>query len=244
MYVLPWGQFGLRFYNTNNNNFNLPKLKGEHRIGPHNQDIISIIIGSILGDAYAERREFLLKNTKIKVLGNTRIIFHQSDKNIEYLMWLWKKFSESGYTSKKKPKITKIVGKKNVIYYSLKFHTWTFSSFNWIHDLFYVKGKKSIPNNIEYYLTPLALAIWIMDDGSKDKNGILLHTNAFKYEEVILLNNVLVKKYFFKTSIRKKDENQWIIYIHKESMENLNKIILPFMCTPMLKKLHICVKNS
>jgi len=61
------------------------KLKGEDRIGPHNQDILSIIIGSLLGDAHAERRKFNTKN-EIKKLGNTRITFHQSSENIEYLM--------------------------------------------------------------------------------------------------------------------------------------------------------------
>ena len=34
-----------------------------------------------------------------------------------------------------------------------------------IYDLFIVNGVKTIPANICYYLTPLALALWSMDDG-------------------------------------------------------------------------------
>jgi ubiquinol-cytochrome c reductase cytochrome b subunit len=33
------------------------------------------------------------------------------------------------------------------------------------------------------YLTPLALAIWIMDDGCRAGKGLKLSTNCFSYEE-------------------------------------------------------------
>jgi ubiquinol-cytochrome c reductase cytochrome b subunit len=32
------------------------RLKGIYRIGPHNKDVLSIIFGSLLGDAHAEKR--------------------------------------------------------------------------------------------------------------------------------------------------------------------------------------------
>src|SRR5947208_1202049 len=53
------------------------KLTSKERIGPHNIDIISLIIGSILGDSHLEKR----KNG----IG-TRVIFEQSNRNVEYLM--------------------------------------------------------------------------------------------------------------------------------------------------------------
>jgi hypothetical protein len=43
-----------------------------------------------------------------------------------------------------------------------------------IYDLFIVNGVKTIPANISYYLTPLALAVWSMDDGSKAGSGFIL----------------------------------------------------------------------
>lgn len=55
----------------------LNKFTSTQRIGPHNIDILSIIIGSSLGDTHLERRK--------KGLG-TRVIFEQSNKNVEYLM--------------------------------------------------------------------------------------------------------------------------------------------------------------
>ncbi len=31
-------------------------MRSKNRIGPHNQDVISVIIGSLLGDSYANNR--------------------------------------------------------------------------------------------------------------------------------------------------------------------------------------------
>jgi hypothetical protein len=47
------------------------------KIGPHNIDIISIIIGSLLGDGHLEKR---------KQGNGTRIKFEQSSDNVEYIM--------------------------------------------------------------------------------------------------------------------------------------------------------------
>jgi len=56
---------------------NISKLTSKERILPPNKDIISMIIGSTLGDTHLEKR----KNG----IG-TRVIFEQSNNNVEYLM--------------------------------------------------------------------------------------------------------------------------------------------------------------
>ena len=53
--------------------------------------------------------------------------------------------------------------------------------------MFYKKGRKKIPVNIYEYLTPLALAVWIQDDGGFANHGIRVATNSFKLKEVELL---------------------------------------------------------
>lgn len=72
-----------------------------------------------------------------------------------------------GYCNPVVPKIGQRLGKNNKIRRIVRFATWTYTSFNWIHNLWYDKGIKVIPQCIGDYLTPLALAIWIMDDGTK-----------------------------------------------------------------------------
>lgn len=207
------------------------RLRANKRIGPHNKEILSIIYGSLLGDGYAERR----------IKGNgTRISFYQESSHMSYLIWLHSLISELGYCNNVIPKITTRLGNKGKIRKIIRFNTWTYSSFNWIHDFWYVDGIKVIPKNINEYLNPLALAIWISDDGSKVNKGIKLCTNSYTYSECLFLTEVLYKNFNLKSSIQSSGiKNQYIIYIWKESMDNLRDIILPYVHSSMKYKLYI-----
>ena len=85
-------------------------------------------------------------------------------------MWFHKYLSKRGYCSENIPKLNKRI-KKEGTFFSYRVSSYTFSSLNWLHSMFYSFDKlenkyiKIIPLNIEEYLTPLALAIWFMDDG-------------------------------------------------------------------------------
>jgi hypothetical protein len=81
-----WGGFVPKMLDliTNNNELLIlsninpifkPKTKAVKKIGPHNQDILSIIIGSMLGDSYGEKHG-----------EGTRIIYQQEESNMEYLI--------------------------------------------------------------------------------------------------------------------------------------------------------------
>jgi hypothetical protein len=56
---------------------NVARLRSDLRIGPHDQEVISVLIGSILGDCHLEKRKGGI---------GTRIIFEQCSRNIEYIM--------------------------------------------------------------------------------------------------------------------------------------------------------------
>src|SRR5258708_40047606 len=118
-------------------------LPSSQRIGPHNIDVISVIIGSVLGDSHLEKRN--------QGIG-TRVIFEQSSSNVEYLMWFYKFLALSGYCSEKAPKLYKKIGKNNQINYTYRVNSYTFASFNWLHEMFYIhvnnRMVKVIPKNI------------------------------------------------------------------------------------------------
>jgi len=61
------------FHTVNNRS----KLRSDLRIGPHNIDVLSVLMGSILGDTHLEKRK--------KGIGS-RIIFEQCNRNVEYIM--------------------------------------------------------------------------------------------------------------------------------------------------------------
>jgi len=236
LYVLPWGQMsywgdlsfaqnGDFFSYQMKPNANLPlmftspRTRAIKRIGPHNIDILSIIIGSLLGDAYAEKHG----------LG-TRICFQQEDNRSAYLFWLHSTVSNLGYCNEKIPVLSRRLSKKGKLRYVLRFKSFTFRSFNWIQEAFYPEGKKVVPIFLQESLSPLALAIWVMDDGAKVSSGIQLCTNGFVYKDVEFLSSILREKYGLKTSINKTGGiNQYVIYISKSSLEDFYEIVKPYL---------------
>jgi hypothetical protein len=211
-------------------NYYISNIRAVNRIGPHNEDVLSVIIGSLLGDAYANRRSG----------EGVRICYRQSIRHKEYLFWLYTFFYNKGYTSNLEPRqyIRTIKSKEGKVYYGYEFNTFTFSSFSGIHKMFYNKGKKVVPKNIYEYLTPLALAVWIMDDGGLTNSGIRIATNSFNLKEVELLQDVLKSKYNLNTTIQNiYIKDQYSIYIKKQSINNLINIVRPHIHFSMLYKL-------
>lgn len=208
---------------------NLKKIRADKRIGPHNKLVLDIIFGSLLGDGHAERR----------IQGNgTRITFYQEATHVSYLLWLHNLFSELGYCNLNIPKIQTRLGKKGVVRKIIRFRTWTFSSFNWVYDLWYINGVKVIPSNIGEFLTPLALAIWICDDGGKVSQALKLSTNSYTYSECLFLVSVLYDNFKLKASVQSAGViDQYHIYIWKESMPLLREIVLPYVHSSMKYKL-------
>jgi ubiquinol-cytochrome c reductase cytochrome b subunit len=124
---------------------------------------------------------------------------------VDYLKDLWAAFSGSGYCSNLEPEVQTRLGDKGQTRYLYRFKTWTFSSFNFYRDFFYVeanpltgeKARQIIPHNIEEYLTPLVLAAWIMDDGTASSYGLRLCTHCFSLEDHQILIKALHSRYGF-----------------------------------------------
>lgn len=210
------------------------------------KQFLSIIWGSLLGDCHASRR--------IRVngeLGNTRVQFLQGGKNIPYLYHLWEIFKKYNFCNNKKPLIKEKIGKKgnmkNKIYKYTNFSSYTFKELNWIHDLWYDKNKKKIlpPDYYLYkYIDNEALAIWIMDDGSKKESaGLILCTYAFSKEDVERLRNLLLKKFNISSSINKilnhnKTDYYYHIYIYSSEMNKLRDIVKNYIIKDMMHKIN------
>jgi len=93
--------------------------KSRNSLNPIPEQVLSIIIGSLLGDAHAERRR-----DSAGKRGNTRIVFQQEDSNMEYLLSNWGILSTFGYTpSEKVPKLLTRIGKGDKIRRYIKFST-------------------------------------------------------------------------------------------------------------------------
>lgn len=267
-YVLPYGQMSLwgfclsltcNFYPISLESFNLTenysyfetislisvyldngklanRIKSYFRIGPHNKDVLSIIYGTLLGDSHAEFR----------INGNgTRISFYQEANHEEYLLWLHKKIALYGYCNPKIPTIQSRLVKGGKLRKIIRFHSFTYTSFNAIHDNWYTNGIKKVPYNIEEYLTPICLAVWIMDDGSRVGYGLKLCTNSFTFKDTTRLSLVMNELYGIKSSVQSSGyPNQYHIYIWSDSMLKVRQLVKPYMVSSMLYKLgDVSMKN-
>jgi hypothetical protein len=69
-----------------------------------------------------------------------------------------------------------------------------------------------------------------MDDGSKVSKGLKLSTNSFTYDDCLILIQALKDNFGIKASVQSAGcKNQYILYIWKESMNDLRNIVFPYI---------------
>lgn len=208
LYVLPWGHKALNDIGSykafGGSSGKLlatiqcivaKRLSSYNRIGPHNIDVLSVLIGNLLGDGHGEQRS-----------GNPRFTQQVPNGHLEYLYWQHAFYSYRGYCSMIKPIIKPQPPQKNSkIYFSGKFNLYTFSSQKWVYDMFYTnEGVKVVPPNIADYQNNLTLAIWYMDDGRRYKNGAYFSTYCFTYDEHLILQQALLSNFGLNVRIDKR----------------------------------------
>ena len=186
----------------------------------------SIIVGSMLGDLHAERRN-----------NTTRLTFQIS--HIPYSQFIYLIYNH--YTYCTIPKI-QTQTKNNTQYHSVRFKTKSSTCFNTVHDYFYVQKQKILPHDIHLYLSPIALAIWFMDDGSKCGSGIRIATYKYTIQDVQRLCHILKTLYNIKATPQKcgsspKRRQQRVLYISASSVPTFYNIIKPYIIPSMLYKI-------
>ena len=103
-----------------------------------------------------------------------------------------------------------------------------------------IEGKyiKIIPLNIEQYLSPITLALWFMDDGSKLGKGAKIATNCFTKTELEKLCKILKNKFNITVTVHSGGINKgYTLYITSSSMCTFSKIIKPYMLPSLYYKL-------
>lgn len=220
--------------------FSKARTRAINRIGPHDKDVLSIIICGMLGDWWSH----LIPG---RFLNSVRFQIEQAVSNAAYIHHLNLLFYSLGYCPSFVPKLVKKSDKfKNIQTdntadrFNYRLTLFTFTSFLWVHLGFYNSaGIKRVPLWIADFLTPIGLAHWIMQDGSRQiGQGVNLATNSFSYEDCVFLANILSSKFSFRTSVVKSGKpNQWKISIWKESMPVLAQLVKPYIIPEMRYKL-------
>lgn len=188
----------------------------------------AVIIGSILGDGF-------LQKTGSK---NARLRLEHSLKQKEYLIW---KCQILGNYFQSKPQILErnnpIFGKT---YQYIRAQSYSGSELGKLYQLFYIDGKKIIPNKISDLLKdPLCLAIWFMDDGYYYQRDKLAYIYLPKYDQISINNLLNVLKVNFNLSpiLKIKRRGEYVLNFSVAETEKLVQIINPFVISLMKYKL-------
>jgi hypothetical protein len=183
-------------------------------VGSLTEEQKSIIIGKLLGDGSLRKK------------ATTLLEINHSHIQKEYVLWLYEKFRFLTLTP---PKL-RVSGKNR---FSFRFTTISTSLFNEYYSAFYSKGTKKVPKDIQ--LDPLSIAVWFMDDGSKDRDSIYLNTQQFSVEDQYLLLAKL--RVFGLEGNINKDKTYYRIRLYKKSYKTFRSLVEEHVIDSMQYKL-------
>lgn len=175
---------------------------------------LGLVIGSMLGDGY------LVKTTR----GYAFRVNHGISQK-DYVDWKHEILADFVNSAPRQSGST---------YY---FRTISHPKFVEIRRYFYEDRLKVIPRKLlEASLDPFMLAVWIMDDGSKDGRQLRINTQCFSQEEHVFMQNVLRAKLGIETTLN-RDKQQLRLRVRAKSMEHLRNLVMPHIIPSMLYKL-------
>ena len=172
-----------------------------------------IIIGSLLGDGH------LARTTR----GYAFRVNHGLIQR-EYVDW---KYRELELFTNSQP------GVYGTSYY---FRTISHPYFDDLRSVFYRESRKIVPDEFELWLTPLALAVWFMDDGTREGKQVRLNTQCFTRDEHDKLARILEATLGIATTIN-RDKDRYRLRIQEESMPRFRQLVRPHIIPSMHYKL-------
>lgn len=189
-----------------------------------------ILVGTLLGDGHLETRN----------RGRTyRLKIEHTMKQKAYVDWLYDHFTEWVATPPRMRTRHVDFPRKSGDYELYGFQTLSAGSLRFFAHQFYEGAKKVVPKQIGRWLSPRALAIWYMDDGSiksKAHRTVLLNTHGFSGKNLEILQNALAKKYGVITTLRGQKEGKQL-YVTSGSSETFVSLILPHIIPLMQYKI-------
>lgn len=184
-----------------------------------------ILVGSLLGDGRLECRS---------QSGTARFRIHHADSQHELVLWKYKHFQELVHRA---PWSTDWLDRRSGrSYRSWFFHTETTALFTPMWKRFYRDGRKEIPHDIVLDLTPQALAVWIMDDGCRDDETIILNTQSFTLKEQKLLLKALSERYGIQGTIN-RDRMNYRLRFAAEPSKKLSRLVRPYIVESLQAKI-------
>lgn len=158
--------------------------------------------------------------------GNPQLQYNQGFVNLNYILHI------SQILSPILPHLPSLIQQRDLSLY-LHIHSRCLSCLNPLYNLFIKNGIKTISPSLIDWITPVSLAYWSMDDGSRTPEGFYLNTHSFSYEEQIILKDILFTKFNILCNIH-KHKNKYKLYIRAKSMDIFKQLVKPYYISFLL----------
>ena len=175
----------------------------------------SIILGSLLGDG------------AMRCKTNALLEINHSAAQERYVDWKYQQLASLVATPPKSRN-----GNKGRIAY--RFVTRSLPELTPYFHRFYRTGRKSVEAIPD--LTPLALAVWLMDDGCKSRRSVYLNTQQFDQASQLVMLRALRDQFGIEGTLN-RDRCYTRIRVSVAGTEKLQEVVWPFVRPELRYKL-------
>lgn len=119
---------------------------------------------------------------------------------------------------------------------SYYFRTVSHPYFDFLRTQFYQKSQKVVPAQLAQWMGPITLAIWLMDDGSRDKYQLRLNSQSFSLQENKHLIRILEATFGITVTVN-RDKQKFRLRVSARSMPRVRQLVAPFIIPSMQYKL-------
>ena len=153
----------------------------------------SVLVGNLLGDGTLSKQQGSAGSSNFKIDQAA------TEKGIEYIHFIYNILAPWVGTPAK-------LRYKNNKAHSLWFRTFRMKELDFYREQFYTidangQRKKVIPPLLHKWLDHVALALWFMNDGSKEDYGYRIHTQCFTVAQIRQLQKILQQNFGLTTGI-------------------------------------------
>ena len=184
-----------------------------------------LLDGLLLGDGHLERQRGAL---------SARLKVEHSISQAAYVVWKYEEWRPWVRTPPRLKLKRNRLGTQSV---NVGFTTLSHDDLEAVRVRFYRDGHKVVPQDLA--LTPLSMAVWFMDDGSRKSRqcrGLYINTQSFTSSEVDLLRGVIRRDVGVGTSVRQQFDGLQI-YVPSSSVGDMVAYIEPELLPEMRYKL-------
>ena len=185
----------------------------DNTVGSLSEEQRSLINGTLLGDG------------AMRCKANALIEINHSAEQRAYVDWKYRLLSAFVRTP---PKLRSGNGGR-VAY---RFTTLSLPELTPFYRVFYRDGRKIVP---PLTLTPLAVAVWFMDDGCRSYRALYLNTQQFERSDQERLIGMLEQQWAIRSTLN-RDKSYYRIRVAVESVGRFRTIVEPHMLQELLYK--------